>query len=75
MLALKCKVVERREGKSDKEYEKVYTYSDLKELQSKLTLVAGDKQKQNKDTIRRFDEVNTHRDSSYCCMSVQFRLL
>lgn len=52
MIALKSHVEER-----GRVTEKVYRYSDLKDLQSKLTLVAGDKQKQNKETIRRFDEV------------------
>lgn len=44
---------------NDKEDEtREYSYSDLKELQSKLTLVAGDKQRENKDTIQRFDAVS-----------------
>lgn len=34
-----------------------YGYSEIRELQSKLTLVAGDKQRDNRETIEVFDEV------------------
>lgn len=44
---------------------KSYSYSDLKDLQSKLTLVAGDKQKENRETIRRFDTVCSITSRSY----------
>ncbi|XP_067936897.1 E3 ubiquitin-protein ligase rnf213-alpha-like [Watersipora subatra] len=36
---------------------KVYTSADLKDLQSKLTLVAGDKQRENQETIDRFNRM------------------
>lgn len=35
-----------------------YSYADLKDLQSRLTLVAGEKQKANRDIIQRFDKVS-----------------
>ena len=42
----------------DKSEAKTYSYTQLKELQSKLTLVAGEHQNENKDTIQRFDAVS-----------------
>ena len=36
---------------------KSYKYEDLKSLQSKLTLVAADKQRENRDAIQKFNEV------------------
>ncbi|XP_067936896.1 E3 ubiquitin-protein ligase RNF213-like [Watersipora subatra] len=45
VIRLKC-TVERKE--------RVYTATDLKDLQSRLTLVAGDKQRENQETIDRF---------------------
>lgn len=35
-----------------------YTYTEIRELQSKLTLVAGDKQRENRETIEVFDEAS-----------------
>ena len=37
---------------------KHYSYYELKDLQSKLTLVAGDKQRENQETIKRFNAVS-----------------
>lgn len=34
-----------------------YNYAEIRELQSKLTLVAGDKQKDNTEAIQCFEEV------------------
>jgi len=36
---------------------KTYSHKDLQELQSKLTLVAGDKQKENTEIIQTFNKV------------------
>jgi len=52
-MLLKCKLEDKGEM-----VEKKYTYADLKDLQSKLTLVAGEQQKDNKQTIHKFDAVN-----------------
>ena len=46
-------------GSKDQVKEKFYSYSQLKELQSKLTLVAGEQQKENKETIQRFETVSS----------------
>lgn len=60
-MVLKCKIKEKQDSEGGAGepnlIEKKYTYEELKELQSKLTLVAGDKQKANKDTIKQFEEV------------------
>ena len=45
-------------SKKNEEKEKVYSYTQLKELQSKLTLVAGEQQNKNKATIQRFETVS-----------------
>lgn len=37
--------------------QKVYTYEDLQSLQGKLTLAAGEKQKEYKDVISAFEKV------------------
>lgn len=44
--------------KKDQVRTRKYTYPEIRELQSKLTLVAGDKQRDNRDTIEVFDEVS-----------------
>lgn len=59
-MLLTCKVEEKGKNVEDegKDVEKSYTYSDLKDLQSKLTLVAGEQQTQNRDTIRQFNNAS-----------------
>ena len=42
----------------DKVIVKRYTYSDINDLQSKLTLIAAEKQTQNKVTIKNFENVS-----------------
>ena len=53
VIQLRCHVKDK-----DKSEAKTYSYTQLKELQSKLTLVAGEHQNENKDTIQRFDAVS-----------------
>jgi len=48
-----------RDGKPImKKSNKCYNYADLKDLQSKLALVAGDKRKEKNETILRFNAVS-----------------
>ena len=42
----------------DKVTVKRYTYSDINDLQTKLTLIAAEKQTQNKVTIKNFENVS-----------------
>jgi len=42
-----------------KKSNKCYNYADLKDLQSKLALVAGDKRKEKNETILRFNAVSS----------------
>jgi len=53
VMLVKCKLEDMGEM-----VEKTYTYSDLKDLQRKLPLVAGEQQKDNKQIILEFDAVN-----------------
>ena len=41
---------------------KTYKYSELQELQSKLTLVASEHQKANKEMIKRFNDVSVYKN-------------
>lgn len=50
-------MIEQKTGEGSSAEKKTYNYSDLKELQSKLTLVATDRQKENMDIIHNFDAV------------------
>lgn len=56
IVRLTCDVVEKHEGGEVKK-QRTYTYSEIRNLQSKLTLVAGEKQRDNMDIIQNFDEV------------------
>ena len=56
VIQLRCHVKDK-----DKSEAKTYSYTQLKELQSKLTLVAGEHQNENKDTIQRFDAVSDYK--------------
>ena len=56
VIRLTCEYTEEVDKKEQKRT-RTYNYTEIRELQSKLTLVAGDKQTENKDTINRFDEV------------------
>ena len=47
------------EEKKGETRERTYTYEELRSLQSKLALVAGDKQKENRATISHFESVRT----------------
>ena len=42
----------------DKVIVKRYTYSDINDLQSRLTLIAAEKQSKNKVTIKNFENVS-----------------
>lgn len=53
---LRCEATSSPESKA-KVTPREYKYTDLKELQSKLTLVATTKQNKNMDTIDTFDKV------------------
>ena len=56
VIRLTCEyteVVDKQEVKKKRKY----NYAEIRELQSKLTLVAGDKQTDNKEIIQQFDEV------------------
>ena len=60
-MLLTCKIKEKKESDQageGTEIEKTYTYSQLKDLQSKLTLVAGEQQEKNRETIQTFDDVS-----------------
>lgn len=55
IIQLEFEVDENRgKGRS----KKTFTHADLRDLQSKLALVAGDKQKDMKDTIFKFNAVS-----------------
>ena len=54
MIRLKCKV----SGEKD-QTTKTYSYTALKDLQSRLALVAGDRQRESTDVIQEFDEAST----------------
>ena len=41
-----------------------YKFADLKDLQSRLTLVAGERQKENKEIIQKFNAVSDCPSSS-----------
>ncbi|XP_067940324.1 E3 ubiquitin-protein ligase rnf213-alpha-like [Watersipora subatra] len=58
VVRLTCQVIEKSATEEkQKTVDKRYTYSDLKDLQSRLALVAGDKQKDSADTFTQFDEM------------------
>ena len=63
-MLLTCKIEEKTDGKQNSTgptvKEKTYTYTQLKDLQSKLTLVAGEQQEKNKETIQTFDNVRLY---------------
>ena len=44
----------------DKVIVKRYTYSDINDLQSRLTLIAAEKQSKNKVTIKNFENVSCY---------------
>lgn len=46
------------ENKKEVKKKRKYNFAEIRELQSKLTLVAGEKQRENKEIIEQFDEVN-----------------
>mgnify|MGYP001801072237 CR=1 FL=1 len=58
-LGAKAKVItgKENEGAEQSNATKVMTYKELKELQSKLTLVATERQKDNLEIIEAFDVV------------------
>mgnify|MGYP001804549087 CR=1 FL=1 len=58
-LGAKAKVITGKENEAAEQSNatKVMTYKELKELQSKLTLVATDRQKDNLEIIEAFDVV------------------
>lgn len=58
VIRLKCETPEKKGHCGEQEAaEKPYTYTELKDLQSRLALVAGDKQRESADCIQQFDEV------------------
>ena len=64
VIRLSCELEEKKiDGKNMEvttgtRVSRTYKYADLKDLQSRLTLVAGEKQKENKDIIQKFDAVS-----------------
>lgn len=69
-LRLVCDVEEDGEKR-----EMVYEYDDLKTLQSKLTLVAADKQRENRDAIRKFNEVCEDIQRFFTCKTFYMKSL
>ena len=68
VIRMTCDVIEKQDTGESKVTRKSYTYAQLKDLQSRLALVAGEQQKESAKTIRQFDEVATFNSS------MQFKL-
>ena len=72
MIRLSCELEEKKiDGKNMEvttgtRVSRTYKYADLKDLQSRLTLVAGEKQKENKDIIQKFDAVSKIKNYGTC---------
>ena len=60
VVQLTCEITEKcGESGQQSSTKKTYSYTELKDLQSRLALVAGDRQRESTDIIQEFDEAGS----------------